>query len=71
MIPATNAIAAHALEFVVNDELLLSILKTSVARHENYKLLAISDVYSLCTVVQLFVASINSSPVVPAVTYSE
>jgi hypothetical protein len=65
MIPARNAIAAHALEFVANDELLLPILKTSVARHENYKLHAISDIYSLCRVVLLFVASTNSSPVVP------
>jgi len=41
MISARNAINAHALDFVADDELLLPVLK---ARRDNYKVREVSDV---------------------------
>lgn len=44
IISARNAINAHALDFVADNELLLSVLKTFVPRHDHYKVREMSDV---------------------------
>ena len=58
MIPAGNVIDTQAQRFVVNDEKLLLLLKT-----RSNKLLEMLDVFIMCLVVELSVASTNSSPV--------
>ena len=44
MISARNAINAHALDFVADDELLPPVLKAFVPRHDDYKVREVSDV---------------------------
>jgi hypothetical protein len=44
MISARNALNAHALDFVADDELLLPVLKAFVPRHDHYKVREVSDV---------------------------
>jgi hypothetical protein len=44
MISARNAINAHALDFVADDELLLPVPKAFVPRHDHYKAREMSDV---------------------------
>jgi len=66
MIPASNAIDAHAQDFVVNDELLLSILKTyAQCNRPLHSLLEMRDVFNLCVLEQC-VAPTNRSAYSPA-----
>lgn len=44
MISARNAINAHALDFVADDELLLPVLKAFLPSHDHYKVREVSDV---------------------------
>jgi hypothetical protein len=53
MIPASNAIDARAQDFVVNDELLLSILKIfAQCTRPLHSLLEMRDVFGLCGIEQ-------------------
>ena len=64
MITARNAITAHAKDFLLNDELLLSIL-SAFARTLHWltaTLLEMLDAFSLCVLVERSVAPANSSP---------
>jgi len=63
MIPSGNVIDAHAQHFVVNDEKLLLMQKLSLSELAHYKLLEMLDVFIVCLVVELSVASTNNSPV--------
>lgn len=63
MIPPSNAINAHALDVVADDELLLPVLQAFLLRHDDYKPPEMSDFYSLRTVVQMFVAPTNRNSV--------
>jgi hypothetical protein len=65
MIPACNAIDARAQDFVVNDELLLFILKTlAQCTRPLHSLLEMPDVFSLCGIEQC-IAHTNRSTVLP------
>lgn len=44
MISARNAINAHALDFVTDDELLVPVLNAFVPRHDHYMVRKVSDV---------------------------
>jgi len=44
MISARNAINAHALDFVADDELLVPVLNAFVPRHDHYMVCEVSDV---------------------------
>jgi hypothetical protein len=65
MIPASNAIDARAQDFVVNEELLLSILKTlAQCTRPLHSLLEMRGVFSLCGREQC-VAPTDRSTVLP------
>jgi hypothetical protein len=65
MIPAINAIDARAQDFVVNDELLLFILKIfAQCTRPLHSLLKMHDVFSLCGIEQC-VAPADRSAVLP------
>jgi hypothetical protein len=63
--PVWNKRNAHAHNFVGSDVSLLPILKTFAQLTAPCRLLAMLDIFSLCTVVEGFVARTNSSPLFP------
>jgi hypothetical protein len=65
MVPARNAIDAHAQDFVMNDELLLPILQAFAQCTRSYALLEMLDVLSLHAVLQISVSPTNNSTANP------
>ena len=64
MIPARNTIDTHAQDFVVNEELLLTIWKHSHNAFAYPTILKVLDVFSLSAVIRHPDAPTNSSPIV-------
>lgn len=67
MIPARNATVTHAQIFLVKDELLLTIQKTSRQCTRSLHATRNASCFSPCPVIERTVTPISSSPVAPSI----